>query len=61
MKYSLLIITFLALFTTIAGCKKTEEAVQAPVITISDEFANVDNFNVGEEVRIDVNVNPPQA
>ncbi|GEP96695.1 hypothetical protein [Chitinophaga cymbidii] len=56
MKYSLLIITFLALFTTIAGCKKTEEEIQAPVITISDEFANVDNFNVGEEVRIDVNV-----
>lgn len=54
--YSLLTISFLVLFATIAGCKKNEDDIQAPVITISDEFENVENFNVGEEVRIDVNV-----
>ncbi|QEH41646.1 hypothetical protein [Chitinophaga sp. XS-30] len=54
--YSLLAFLSLSLLATITGCKKAEDDMQAPVITISDEFADVENFNVGEEVRVAVNV-----
>lgn len=54
--YSLLTFFFLAMVVTIAGCKKTEEDLQAPVITISDAFKEVENFNVGEEIKVAVNV-----
>lgn len=44
----------LALFSI--GCKKDEEKIAAPVITINDELQELDGLNVGDEVRVNVNV-----
>ncbi|MBT1704622.1 hypothetical protein [Chryseosolibacter indicus] len=46
----------LILWITLSGCQEDEKGPEAPIITISEEFKHVDNFSVGEEIRIGVNV-----
>ncbi|ATL47783.1 hypothetical protein COR50_11745 [Chitinophaga caeni] len=40
----------------LSGCKKDEDQLQGPVITISDEYLNVEGYNVGEEISIPVHI-----
>lgn len=49
----------MALLITLSACQDDEKEPQAPIITIGDEFENVEGFNVGEEVTITVNVKSP--
>lgn len=46
----------LALLATFTGCQEDEKEPQPPVITLGDEFKDVEGFNVGEEITISVNV-----
>lgn len=55
------ILTFLSftLLVALIACEEDEKRPTAPVITIGDEFEDVDGFNVGEKITITVNVKSP--
>lgn len=46
----------MALLITISACQEDEKEPQAPIISIGEEFKNVEGFNVGDEITITVNV-----
>lgn len=49
----------LALILMMSGCQEDEKAPQAPIITLSDGFEDVEGLNVGDEITITVNVKSP--
>ena len=46
----------MALLITLSACQEDEKEPQAPIISIGEEFENVEGFNVGDEITITVNV-----